>query len=237
MLQLLAALRRGSAPFLGGDDRALDQEDASAWYFRPELRGEISKVGVTMATSYGGLEVNRSDPRSRFLLVADGGDTYLDLALSESERIEGGFFTGRGAATLALALGAGFDAAVVASARHAPQDNLRLRLEGGGGIEWLLWPMLEEDGLNAGARYQLMAVLEIGGHASLLVQLGAGVEIGLVGQLSYRRGSIQQPADPGALDPVATLLGGSELGSISYQASLTLAVTLGNGLLRARDQR
>lgn len=52
-----------------------------------------------------------------------------------------------------------------------------------------------------------------------------------------RGGAIHEPADADGLDPVATLLAGSDFGRLTVEAELSLSCSFGNGALRTQDRR
>ena len=78
---------------------------------------------------------------------------------------------------------------------------------------------------------------DVRGNASVTFRVAGALEIGVGATFVIRGGAIHQPGDRSALDPVATLLAGSDFGRLTVEAELSLAYTFGNGALRTEDRR
>jgi hypothetical protein len=303
--RMLALLHRGTVPFLevrspghsedgvfllkaspsSHENRAEDKD--SPWYFRPSISGELVQGSLTILSVRGDLELNRSDRYRRFLLSGNLSYRYVDFELPDDQRLRGGYTSGAGSLVLAQSLGKHFSIAALSNAQRSPQNNLKIRLEGGAGIEWLQSRFLESDEGNFGARYRLLSVHDryvthsvlqssrlsygrhvaslfgklhqekfdvgldlsagaplhrpdlwrLGGETTLTLRVATGLELELSGYLVYQAGVINEPLDQSDLDPVATLLSGNDFAPTNYGAQVSIAYSIGNGLLRSQDQR
>ncbi len=310
LMRLVGLLQRGTVPYLsvttpgssengvlrleaagtsheeGSTDGSRGRDVHAGWYLRPSLSGEIVSAGMHMVSLSSKLELSYTDRCWRWLTTASGGYRHLDIDLG-NEHLSGGFFQGNATSTLAHSLGAGLDLAVIGSARREPQNNLRSRVEGGAGVEWLRHPFLRADGTNFGARYVLSTTWDryatetvlgqtervyprhalllfagfhldavdfkasvnagavadqpelwnVGADLKTTLRVTAGLEIELYGSVLYRGGAVHEPADPGRLDPIATIISGSDFYALTYDTGISLAYTFGNGLLYSQDQR
>ncbi len=78
---------------------------------------------------------------------------------------------------------------------------------------------------------------EVRGNVEVAFRLATGLELGVESFLTYRGDAIHAPADRDGLDPVAVVVSGSDFGTLSYGAELSISYAFGNGLLHTRDQR
>ena len=78
---------------------------------------------------------------------------------------------------------------------------------------------------------------DVGGELSATLRLAEGLELSVSGSILYRGGAVHEPADPSQLDPIASVVSGSDFGELTYATGLSLSYSFGNGLLRAQDQR
>jgi hypothetical protein len=109
--------------------------------------------------------------------------------------------------------------------------------------EVTLLARLHHSALDLQGQLQARTLLErptlwdVGGNIQGTLRIGAGVDVTLGVSLLYRDGAIHEPADPDALDPVATVVSGSNFGRLTYETELSLSYAFGNSLLRSQDQR
>lgn len=78
---------------------------------------------------------------------------------------------------------------------------------------------------------------DVRGDASITFRVAGALEIGVGASFVIRGGAIHEPNDSSALDPVATILAGSDFGRVTVEAELSLSYTFGNGALRTQDRR
>jgi hypothetical protein len=91
--------------------------------------------------------------------------------------------------------------------------------------------------LALGAPLLEPSLWDVRGNASVTFRVAGALEIGVGATFVIRGGAIHEPGDRSALDPVATLLAGSDFGRLTVEAELSLAYTFGNGALRTEDRR
>jgi hypothetical protein len=301
--RLVALMQRASLPFLSFDEpgridgesfvlrlgvaEGSDEDDATRWYVRPKISGELSSAGFTVATARANLEVNYSDDDYRLRIDGRGEYRYLDLELPDVGRIEGGFWSGRGKIVGARSLGEGFVLGAIGDVRRAPNQNIDVRLRGGGGLEWLSDEHLETNDEIVGARVSAFATYDryssenasneleraypvgeasvfarwhadaidlsteasvsapldapknfrVGGFVEVTLRPTDGLELGLYADLRYQGGALNTPRDTNSLDPIATLVSGTDFGDFALEAQLSVAYSFGNALLHAQDQR
>jgi hypothetical protein len=301
--RVVALMQRVSIPFLGFDEPGRiegetfvlrlgageepEEDDATRWYLRPKISAELSSAGFTVATARATLEVNYSDDDHRLRVDGRGEYRYLDLELPDVGRIEGGFWSGRGKLVGARSLGEGFVLGAIADVRRATNQNLDVRLRGGGGVEWLSDEHLETNDEIVGARLSAFATYDrystenasnelerlyptgeasafarwhaeaidlsaeasisapldapenfrVGGFVEITLRPTDGLELGLYADFRYQGGALATPRDMNALDPIATLVSGTDFGDFALEAQLSVAYSFGNALLHAQDQR
>lgn len=78
---------------------------------------------------------------------------------------------------------------------------------------------------------------DVRGDASITFRVAGALEIGVGASFVIRGGAIHEPNDSSALNPVATILAGSDFGRVTVEAELSLSYTFGNGALRTQDRR
>ena len=77
----------------------------------------------------------------------------------------------------------------------------------------------------------------VGGNLSAAFRIADGLQLTIGGGVLYRSGALHAPADPSAIDPVATAVSGSDFGELTVQTEALLSWAIGNSLLRSQDQR
>ncbi|MCB9603146.1 MAG: hypothetical protein H6720_22750 [Sandaracinus sp.] len=91
--------------------------------------------------------------------------------------------------------------------------------------------------VSVGAPLLDPSLWDVNGSASITFRVAGALEVGVGASFVLRGGAIHEPADADALDPVATLLAGSDFGRLTVEAELSLSYTFGNGALRTQDRR
>jgi len=102
---------------------------------------------------------------------------------------------------------------------------------------WHLDDVDFEADVGGGAVADQPELWDVGGELSATLRLAEGLELSVSGSIIYRGGAVHEPADPSQLDPIASVVSGSDFGELTYATGLSLAYSFGNGLLRAQDQR
>jgi hypothetical protein len=263
------------------------EDEPEHWYLRPSVSGEMISTGFTVASGRVETEINYSHDLHRLRAEGRLEYYYFDLTLPDVGRLEGGFLNGRAEAVAARSLGHGFVVGVASDVERAPQNNLDVRVRGGGGVEWLSDERLEVDdeifGVRVGAyaTYDVYAaqnlenrrerfypdgeaaifarwhgeVVDIAGEASATAPLDRpesfrlrarldltlrptdGLELSLSGRVRFQGDVVNVPQDPNALDPIATLVYGTDFDELAVEGTLSVSYSFGNALLHAQDQR
>lgn len=181
-LRLVTLLQRGTVPFLpldrpGHSERgafrleasgdapvgappASSASDASPFYLRPEVSGELVSQNVELLSLWAEAEANVSLPRWRVL--ADGGGSLraIDVDLPDNQHIAGSFWTAYGDLVVARSLDEHASVALVGAANRSPQNNFDGWGSAGLGVEWLGASRLPTTGNNFGVRGRVAAVVE-----------------------------------------------------------------------------
>lgn len=102
---------------------------------------------------------------------------------------------------------------------------------------WHLEAVDLEADVTAGAVADQPELWDLGSDLTITLRLAQGLDLELSGSIIYRGGAVHEPADATALDPVASVVSGSDFGRLTYVSAISLGYSFGNALLRSQDQR